>query len=809
MTVKIGNFSRAQHTFDRLKHYVGVRLQQGVPIVDEDWNELEDIRKEELRSFLKWFVGDGVPQGNDGFRIEPIEGRLILTPKQNGFNADEDVLVKKVTIKVLGSTTAELLGFGTADRMAKRAAPPAPQLTSDFAIGEVTFSGANNELKIEVEVPGNPLQAHTHVVTFDAGTYTLSQVLAKINDPALGGQVVAEQGQQDDFNIVGGEHSPGGVGRCLVNGYEVLNEHSIKYSAQALYERGGDFAKSWGAKPLSLYTLPESGVNRTDLIYLDIWEREVATAEDPAHLEHPKVMMSTCVRRKLEWVVRVAEGGTLEDPEDGHAFYELAQWVWQWKHMGGGSPERQLSEQHDLRHRVLEQTKISTRVSSLTNDVYGPDDPLNDNGQPNLQVNLRDAVNALLRREQLQLFTEKRQLTCDAAPDNSPFALEDSNSGIWVFWSRKDIELGNTYSYEMRYNRFNRVSGTWDGESPLPIAQNPTKEPSINIIEDNDRNIWVFWSSELDRNAPGKSEIWYKRYLQNSGGGDWEYEQPLPSAGVEEGCSDVDPCAIVDRNGDIWVFWSSERYGHIDIWCNCYRNGNWNGEINLTEFPLDSLPYSFPDSLPYSFPDSFPEGTYPAKNTHPTVIKNTSRDIWVFWRSSDELNQNQYVWGARFDEDIGDWDIIERLSEDGALIEGFPQVVADDWSIEVVWSAQRNGGWDLYFNRSSGAEWGGESLLRNDVGDDKSPIPVKVIDTEESTWVFWLREENGNRSIWYRRHLSSVHNKNETKLTKETSTMEDRPFAIIDNSGEIWVFFGMQDESGIQNIWYKKTVSTI
>jgi hypothetical protein len=56
-------------TFNPLLRYVGVRLQQGVPIVDADWNELEDVRKFELRAFLKWFVGDGVPEGSDGFRI--------------------------------------------------------------------------------------------------------------------------------------------------------------------------------------------------------------------------------------------------------------------------------------------------------------------------------------------------------------------------------------------------------------------------------------------------------------------------------------------------------------------------------------------------------------------------------------------------------------------------------------------------------------------------------------------------------------------------------------------------------------------
>ena len=64
----MGNFSR--DTFDRLKHYVGVRLQKGVPLVDADWNEQEDIRRYELQAFLKWFVGDGVPADNDGFSIQ-------------------------------------------------------------------------------------------------------------------------------------------------------------------------------------------------------------------------------------------------------------------------------------------------------------------------------------------------------------------------------------------------------------------------------------------------------------------------------------------------------------------------------------------------------------------------------------------------------------------------------------------------------------------------------------------------------------------------------------------------------------------
>lgn len=59
----------SSNTFNALQRYVAVRLQQGVPVVDADWNAMEDTRRYELRAYLKWFVGDGVPEGNDGFRI--------------------------------------------------------------------------------------------------------------------------------------------------------------------------------------------------------------------------------------------------------------------------------------------------------------------------------------------------------------------------------------------------------------------------------------------------------------------------------------------------------------------------------------------------------------------------------------------------------------------------------------------------------------------------------------------------------------------------------------------------------------------
>src|SRR5215510_1463268 len=64
-------------TFDPLRLYIRVRLQQGVPLVDADWNEAHDVRKFEVQAFLKWFVGNGVPEGNDGFRIAGLTPAVV------------------------------------------------------------------------------------------------------------------------------------------------------------------------------------------------------------------------------------------------------------------------------------------------------------------------------------------------------------------------------------------------------------------------------------------------------------------------------------------------------------------------------------------------------------------------------------------------------------------------------------------------------------------------------------------------------------------------------------------------------------
>lgn len=190
-----------RNTFNKLEHNVNVPMQQGVPLVDADWDEKNDICKDELTFFIKWVAGNGVPKENDGFHILP------------------------------------------------------------------------------------------------------------------------QDGVENDFLIKGGLNGQTGI--CLVEGWDVRNETDIAYSAQPLFNNN-TLAQKWGVMPLSVVTLPPFG-ERNDLVYLDVWEREVNAVEYPG-VVNPSINIETCGRLKREWVVRVVEGTTVPPltVPAGHVFFVLA-----------------------------------------------------------------------------------------------------------------------------------------------------------------------------------------------------------------------------------------------------------------------------------------------------------------------------------------------------------------------------------------------------------------------------------------------------------------------------------------------------
>ena len=191
----MGNVSR--NTFDPLKDYVAVRLQQGVPVLDADWNELNDVTRQELYDALSLTFTDG---------IQP-----------HGFDLE-----------------------------------------------------------------------------------------------------VLSRGEPNDFGVL--------AGAALIQGRPVRVRKNLRYSTQAWTDPKRAARDGVAViPPLTTPTGPAEGVPpRLDVVYLDVWDREVMSDED-ANLINPAIGVETCTRLKREAAVRVAEGTTeMPAPPGGHLFLPLA-----------------------------------------------------------------------------------------------------------------------------------------------------------------------------------------------------------------------------------------------------------------------------------------------------------------------------------------------------------------------------------------------------------------------------------------------------------------------------------------------------
>lgn len=261
MPGNVPNTSRDSFQFSKM--YDGVVLQQGVPIPDSDWNEMDDIRRMSgILSKLYLWGGDMLvtPQGGStpGFKI-------VGTGATNDF--------------VISAGAAMVGGVMVLSTMAE---PPATNYYDSI---------------------GNYIADDGVVETFAAGV--------------LGETTKNWQAFHD--LLATANH-----GACRVrftSGSESGNEYTITaYTATSLTISGGTPSPgdTYMVLPPDLIT---PGAPRTDEVYLMVWWEDTAGEEDAGlPLIHPGLGVETSHRKRLRWTVRVVENGLAPLTSSNHGF---------------------------------------------------------------------------------------------------------------------------------------------------------------------------------------------------------------------------------------------------------------------------------------------------------------------------------------------------------------------------------------------------------------------------------------------------------------------------------------------------------
>jgi IPT/TIG domain-containing protein len=139
----MGNFSKTPSDVLQAslkKNYVGVSIEQGVPVLDRDLNLLQDLILTTVRSVISRFIGDGVAVGSNGFAIQALANPLLF----NNFR----ILAGSALVNGIDVLNDADLNYGDQPGVPPLTTPPAAPLTRTDSvfldISQAEVSGAQD-----------------------------------------------------------------------------------------------------------------------------------------------------------------------------------------------------------------------------------------------------------------------------------------------------------------------------------------------------------------------------------------------------------------------------------------------------------------------------------------------------------------------------------------------------------------------------------------------------------------------------------------------------------------------------------------
>jgi phage tail-like protein len=159
---------------------------------------------------------------------------------------------------------------------------------------------------------------------------------------------------------------------------------------------------------------------------------------------------------------------------------------------------------------------------------------------------------------------------------------------------------------------------------------------------------------------------------------------------------------------------------------------------------------------------------------------------WLFWHS--EAAGRRELWLTRPGVDPAPRRAMLDTADDApgvAWTDEDPAVTVDDGRIQLFWSSNRDGPWNLWMREVDGLPAGPAVRVTNHAAPDRRP--AAVVDGTGRTWLFWESDRRGPTDIW-----AQVREGGEWGLPFRVTTAERRdeqPAAVVDGAGRIWLFW--------------------
>lgn len=637
-------------TFNALNRYVNVRLQQGVPIVDADVNELDDTRKFEVRAFLKWFVGDGVPEGNDGFRIAGtgvandftiaagiagavdavrnigraiVDGLDVMIDADVAFRAQplhtsqagSAALAARLGVPVVAEMPAPADGTVTAyldvwERLVTKDEAPGLVLPG---LGTESCARVKREWVVRVRngtsapVAGDPDFAAGH------SYYALATIARRAGDAIVNAADVTDRREQ----------------RLLMPPATLISD--VFGVAPSAYRRGQ------GRPPISL----RDAINA--LLHGDLPATPDTTIAPAAGIDFMSYAFNFDNAGGVSAVWHSNRAG-------GANQVFATRWLVGTPGAATSTPPQQVTtgaQAHALPHAVvLPGGDILVTYETAQQDIHFRRAPLSG----------------------LSAAAEQPVAVTAGVAERHPFAVVAGNQVVF-FWHQGTPNPRWMYRRRQYPATWLEAGATWVDATGQQLSATDAAPPSLSLGDfhaaaDSGGNIWVAFRTAANR-------IQALRFTPATGA------TSVPAAVFASGAAtDQEPYVVVDGTAAVWIFWRSENGVFYQRSLGVLGVPAW--EATATGVPGTSA------------------GTI---NARPCTVRDGDGALWLFWVTDQTAAGNNDIWLVRRNPLNGLWGQPRQLTGSAGDDNQPVAVIGPNGVVWLFWRSNRTGDYELYFKQ--------------------------------------------------------------------------------------------------------------
>ncbi len=180
----------------------------------------------------------------------------------------------------------------------------------------------------------------------------------------------------------------------------------------------------------------------------------------------------------------------------------------------------------------------------------------------------------------------------DLKPRRNPVAAVDGNQRLWLFWFEDEVPgtgLNRSPRTRLKYNCLD--GETWISETSIEFPLDGVLEPQVGTDlfvlvhpfseTDEDNRLTLFWSRKrpvsggtgLMRYLSGSEVVWRQKTGLIDPTAGWGEVRVLPKPSgawtlsdvAEDIYDDKEPAAVINKDGNVELFWSSNRSGNWTV----------------------------------------------------------------------------------------------------------------------------------------------------------------------------------------------------------------------------------------------------